>query len=65
MDEGAFDEMVGDILDAWFKGVSVLELDWQVAQTRALGRFVAPARGALGEPGELCLGWRSAGRVGG
>ncbi len=42
MDEGAFDEMVGDILDAWFKGVSVLEIDWQVAQTRALGRFVAP-----------------------
>ena len=47
VDEGAFDEMVGDILDAWFKGVSVLEIDWHVTQTRALGRFVAPraARG--------------------
>ena len=41
-DEGAFDEMVGDILDAWFKGVSVLEIDWHLAQTRQLGRFVAP-----------------------
>ena len=41
-DECAFDDMVGDILDAWFKGVSVLEIDWHVAQTRSLGRFIAP-----------------------
>ncbi len=37
VDEGAFDEMVGDILDAWFKGVSVLEIDWQVARRAPWG----------------------------
>ncbi|MEP6668325.1 MAG: DUF935 family protein, partial [Chthoniobacter sp.] len=33
-DEGAFDDLVTDILDAWFKGVSVLEIDWHITQTR-------------------------------
>ncbi|MEP6673086.1 MAG: DUF935 family protein [Chthoniobacter sp.] len=61
-DEGAFDDLVGDILDAWFKGVSVLELDWHVAQTRALGRFVAPRAARWASPvqyvwdGDLRLG---------
>ncbi|MEI9894275.1 MAG: DUF935 family protein [Chthoniobacter sp.] len=60
VDEGAFDDLITDILDAWFKGVSVLEIDWHVAQTRALGRFVAPARRPLGQPGKLRLGRKSA-----
>ncbi len=71
VDEGAFDEMVGDILDAWFKGVSVLEIDWQVAQTRALGRFVAPRAARWVSPvsyawdGDLRLGLDAAGVVAG
>jgi len=41
-DEGGFEDLVFDILDAWFKGVSVLEIDWHVTQTHRLGRFIAP-----------------------
>jgi phage gp29-like protein len=61
-DEGGFDELVTDILDAWFKGVSVLEIDWQMAQTPALGRFIAPRATRWASPvnyawdGDLRLG---------
>jgi phage gp29-like protein len=40
--ENAFDDTCYDILDAWGKGVSILEIDWEVRQAGKLGQIVAP-----------------------
>lgn len=40
-DEGAFGQTIFDLLDAWFKGMSVLEVDWQAVPGEH-GPMVAP-----------------------
>src|SRR5581483_6990517 len=41
-DENDLDGTISDILHAWFCGVSVLEIGWQIQQTPSLGQFMAP-----------------------
>lgn len=41
-DENGFQQTIYDIMDAWFKGTSVLELEWESRNDRQLGDIVAP-----------------------
>lgn len=41
-DENSFAGTVFDILDAWAKGVAVLEVEWEYRDTPALGQIIAP-----------------------
>lgn len=61
-DENGFDGTVFDILDAWFKGQTVLEVDWQQRQTAALGSFIAPKSTFWVHP--TCYAWSMEGRLG-
>lgn len=40
--ELGFQDAIYDILDAWTKGISVLEIDWETRSDRKLGDFFAP-----------------------
>lgn len=40
--DNAFEDTIYDLLDAWAKGVSLLELDWEQRQTEGLGTILAP-----------------------
>jgi len=46
-DENGLEETLRDLLDAWAKGVSVLEIDWEIRRAGALGDITAPR----------CTGW--------
>jgi phage gp29-like protein len=41
-DENGFQQTIYDILDAWLKGTSVLEIEWEARQDRKLGKIIAP-----------------------
>lgn len=40
--QNGFDDTIYDILDAWGKGVALLEVDWEVRDSGKLGPIVAP-----------------------
>jgi len=61
-DENAFDGTIFDILDAWFKGQCVVEVDWEVRDLGALGPCVAPRTTYWVHP--TCYAWTMAGRLG-
>jgi phage gp29-like protein len=50
IDETAFTGIVYDLLDAWGKGVSVVELMWEERDTRKLGRIITPRAGQWVHP---------------
>jgi phage gp29-like protein len=50
IDETAFTGIVYDLLDAWGKGVSVVELLWEERDTRKLGRIITPRAGQWVHP---------------
>ena len=60
-DENAFAGTVFDLLDAWGKGVSVLETEWQMSSTPKLGDFCAPRCTAWVHPS--AYGWDADGRI--
>lgn len=41
-DENGFQQTVYDLLDAWLKGTSVLEVEWEKRSDRVLGQIIAP-----------------------
>jgi phage gp29-like protein len=41
-DENGLDGLLRDTLDAWFRGVSVQEIDWQQVRAGTLGQILAP-----------------------
>ena len=41
-DQNGFDQTIYDIMDAWGKGIAVLEIDWQVREAGKLGLITAP-----------------------
>lgn len=41
-DEGGFADLINDILDAWFKGTSVIEINWSAEKAGKLGQIIAP-----------------------
>ena len=61
-DENGFDGMIYDIRDAWFKGVSVQEIDWQVIRAGQLGDITAPRSTYWVHP--VCYAWSMEGRLG-
>ncbi len=61
-DENGFDGMIFDILDAWFKGVSVQEIDWQIVRAGQLGDITAPRSTYWVHP--VCYAWSMEGRLG-
>lgn len=61
-DENAFDGVVFDILDAWFKGISVQEIDWQMLNAGALGSVIAPRATYWVHP--ACYAFSMDGRLG-
>ena len=61
-DENALGGTIGDIMDAWLKGVSVLEIDWQTTPAGKLGTIVGPRATFWVHP--ICYGWSSEGRLG-
>ena len=61
-DENALRGTLFDLLDAWLKGVSVLEIEWQLRRSRALSSLTAPRATFWVHP--ACYGWRQDGRLG-
>ena len=61
-DENGFDGMIFDILDAWFKGVSVQEIDWHVTSAGKLGNITGPRSTYWVHP--VCYAWSMEGRLG-
>ncbi len=61
-DENALTGTISDLMDAWFKGVSVLEVDWQVTHAGKIGQIIAPRATFWVHPS--CYGWDSNGRLG-
>ena len=60
-DENGFDGMIFDILDAWFKGVSVQEIDWHVTSAGKLGSITAPRSTYWVHP--VCYAWSMEGKL--
>ncbi|HXP60730.1 MAG TPA: DUF935 family protein [Dongiaceae bacterium] len=61
-DENALDGTIFDILDAWFKGQSVIEVDWEVRHLGGLGPCVAPRATYWVHP--TCYAWNMKGQLG-
>lgn len=61
-DENGLEQTIFDILDAWAKGTSVLEIIWEQRQDRALGSFIAPQSTIWVHPNNYA--WGSDGRLG-
>lgn len=62
LDENAFEGTLRDILDAWAKGVSVLEILWHTRRAGPLGEITAPRATIWARPD--CYAWASDGRLG-
>lgn len=62
MDENDFLGTVFDILDAWGKGVSVLEVDWMIRNAGKLGDITAPRATFWVHP--VCYAWSMEGQLG-
>lgn len=61
-DENAFEQTVYDILDAWGKGFSVLEVLWHIRNTRNMGDISAPRATVWVRPDAYA--WTGDGRLG-
>ena len=61
-DENALAGTINDLMDAWLKGTSILEVDWQITDAGKLGRVVAPRATFWVHP--VCYGWSNEGRLG-
>ena len=61
-DENDFSGTIYDVLDAWGKGQSVLEVDWEVRDATALGPILAPRATYWVHP--VCVAWDMGGRLG-
>ncbi len=61
-DENDLDGTLRDILDGWFRGVTCLEVDWQMANSGVHGQFVAPRATFWVHP--VCFAFDQSGRLG-
>jgi phage gp29-like protein len=61
-DENAFEATIYDILDAWGKGIAVLEVDWEMRRAGKLGNITAPRSTFWVHP--TCYAWSQEGRLG-
>lgn len=61
-DENAWRGTLFDLLDAWLKGLSVLEIEWQFRRAGALGGITAPRATFWVHP--ACYAWQQDGRLG-
>jgi len=61
-DENDFSGTIYDVLDAWGKGQTVLEVDWAVRRCGELGEIVAPRASYWVHP--TCYAWTMGGRLG-
>jgi phage gp29-like protein len=61
-DENGFTETIRDLLDAWGKGTSVLEILWEIRNAGVLGDITAPRATAWVHPS--AYGWDTEGRLG-
>lgn len=61
-DGSAFEDIIYDVLDAWAKGLSVIELGWEVRDAGALGQIVAPKEGWWVHPQNYA--WGTTNRLG-
>jgi phage gp29-like protein len=61
-DENNSDGTIADLVDGWFRGVTALEVDWQVSQLGGLGRCVVPRATFWVHP--VNFAWNSEGELG-
>lgn len=61
-DEDGWKGTLFNIMDAWFKGQVVMEVDWRQAQTAGLGSFLAPRATYWVHP--TCYAWSMDGNLG-
>lgn len=61
-DGNNFEGLIYDLLDAWAKGLSVLELDWETRSSGSLGEFNAPRAAFWVHP--MNYGYDEQGRLG-
>jgi len=61
-DENDFSGTIYDLLDAWGKGQSVLEVDWEAREVAGLGSILAPRASYWVHP--TCVSWDMQGRLG-
>ncbi len=61
-DENDFGGTIQDIVDGWFRGVTALEVDWQVITSNVHGHLVAPRASFWVHP--VCFGFDQNGRLG-
>jgi len=61
-DENGFQQTLYDILDAWAKGTSVLEIHWEIRRAGTLGDITAPRASSWVHPVQYA--WSNEGRLG-
>jgi phage gp29-like protein len=61
-DENNLSGTIYDLMDAWCKGTTVLEINWEDRQSKKLGRFIAPKSTYWVHP--VCYAWDMDGRLG-
>jgi phage gp29-like protein len=61
-DENNLSGTIYDLMDAWCKGTTVLEINWEARQSKKLGRFLAPKSTYWVHP--VCYAWDMDGRLG-
>lgn len=61
-DENDLEGTLRDIIDGWFRGVTVLEIGWQTATSPAHGTMIAPRATWWVHP--VCFAWDRDGRLG-
>lgn len=61
-DENDLEGTIRDILDGWFRGVTCLEVDWQMANSGVHGQFIAPRATFWVHP--VCFAFDQNGRLG-
>jgi len=61
-DENDLDGTIKDILDGWFRGVTCMEIDWQMASSTVHGQFIAPRATFWVHP--VCFAFDVNGRIG-
>lgn len=61
-DENDLDGTIKDILDGWFRGVTALEIDWQMVTSGVHGQFIAPRATFWVHP--VCFAFDVNGRLG-
>lgn len=61
-DENGFEDTLRDMLDAWGKGLSVIEIDWEIRRAGSLGDITAPRCTNWVHPTNYA--WSNEGRLG-